>query len=186
MAFLSVITRHLISRPNYLIINQASLSMQYDPDYEQIVEVDEIGKGWQYAHELSKRAAAKAQGNYVLTLDDDDMLINPEAIHLWKAATINNPPGVIHRSWIGELGPLPDAAHWQKRPDMGQIGSDNFILRRDILLLYLHQLDEGCYTSDYDLITAVYRDHGDKIIWLDKILCWSLRRSMGRGEAVNP
>lgn len=181
MAFLSVITRHLNSRPNMLKINQASLRMQSDLDYEQIIQVDEIGRGWQYAHIMQQQAALKAQGDYVLTLDDDDILINADAIRLWKEATKNNPPGVIHQSWIGDLGPLPDAAHWQKRPEMGFIGSDSFILRKDILIEYLGQI-EGHYASDYDLIWPIYRDHGSEIVWLEQILCWTIRRSIGRGE----
>jgi glycosyltransferase involved in cell wall biosynthesis len=165
-----------------LDINQASLRMQSDPDYEQIIEVDDLGRGWDYALEMTKRAAEKVQGSYILVLDDDDILINAEAIRLWKEITANNPPAVIHKSWVGELGILPDEAHWRRQPELGFIGFNSFILRMDVLVDYIHKIQEGRYANDFDLIHAVYRYYDSQVVWLDQVMCWSLRRSLGRGE----
>ncbi len=182
MAFLSVITRHLSSRPSFLAMNKASLRSQSDPDYEQIIEVDKTGRGWEYILEMLKKAVARAEGDYILTLDDDDLVINQDAIRYWKETTKLQPAGVIHKCDFADLGILPDEEHWGKRPEMGQIGSFSYILRRDIMLPYLERIGVGNYASDYELINAIWQDHHDQISWLDQVICKSIRRSMGRGE----
>lgn len=49
MSFLTVITR-TYKRPGLLARNQASLAAQTDPDFEQILLVDDAGRGVAWAN----------------------------------------------------------------------------------------------------------------------------------------
>lgn len=180
--FLSVITRHLMSRPNTLIVNQASLRMQSDPDYEQIIEIDDIGRGWQFVLDMTRRGAHRAQGSYIFILDDDDILINMDAIQLWKQATQTMPLAVIHKAWIADLGLMPIPAFWKHEPMIGEISNTNYLVSREIFMEYIYLVQNGRYENDFDLIEAIYQNYGNQVVWLDQVMAWSMRRSFGRGE----
>jgi hypothetical protein len=202
MAFLSVITRHMPSRADFLALNQASLRLQSDPDYEQVVVVDELGQGWHYANLMLVEAVrptpptpdpgrmpcaptggGKVSGRYVLVLDDDDMLINAQAIERLKKATAGDPPGVIWRAWHSDAGILPDNGHWKQAPALGFIGACGFCLRTDVFRESILAINQGGYVghyaSDYDLIHEAFRRYGEQIAWLDELMCWAIRRSHG-------
>lgn len=184
--FLSVITKHMMSRPGYFGRNQESLRIQTDADYEQIVLVDEECIGVGESNVLFSQA--RPRGEYVLVLDDDDVMVNVDGIRLMKIATAtgrprnDRPAGVIMRGDYGELGVLPDNGHWGQRPAYCNIGMFGFALRRDVFEEFRHLLELNQYTMDFVLIDAVYGKYGEDFVWLDEVICKVLRRSFGRAE----
>lgn len=175
--FLSVITR-CYKRPNMQAKNVASLEGQADPDYEQLFIVDERGHGIGWANR--SLAIAGPVGEYVMVLDDDDMLVNDCAITWLKEATINAPALVIFKADHKELGILPSKAVWSKRPLKGQIGSISFISRRDIWDRHIAAfgVDEG---GDYAYLYAVWQEK-PSVFWLDEVLAGVQQISRGRPE----
>lgn len=178
MAFLSVLTRHQPKREYYLTLNRASLRLQTDPDYEQLLAVDNVGRGWEHAQKMLAQLAGEAMGQYILALDDDDMLINAWAIEHLKQAAHANPPAVIWRAWHNDAGILPDNGHWGRKPELGFIGTCGFVVRTDVYREHIGPL-VGHYASDFDLISAVYAQHGDNVVWMDELCTWAIRRSFG-------
>lgn len=179
MAFLSVITRHRPERANMLELNKASVWMQSDPDIQHIISVDNHSdKCWRRAHQMLVDAAAEIEGEYALILDDDDVLINARAVEMLKQSAASDPAVVIWRAWHGELGILPDDAHWGKRPELGHIGACGFVLRadvyRDVLLGMEDEGYEGRYANDYDIVSRAY-DCG-RVAWIDSLMTWAMQR----------
>jgi glycosyltransferase involved in cell wall biosynthesis len=168
------------SRAAFLEINKLSLKTQEDPDFEQIIRVDDQGRGWAYIHQMLVDSIPDIHGQYVLTLDDDDMLINARAIRLLKEITPHQPPAVIYKVWLNELGILPSNGQWMRQPKLANITACGFVLRQDIFREYVPKLPPAHYASDYDLIRAVWDDYADEIEWLDMLMCWAIRRSIGR------
>ena len=168
MPFLSVITR-CYKRPTLLARNVASLEAQTDPDYEQLFIVDEIGRGIPWANQAL--ATAEPIGDYVLVLDDDDILRLPQAIDNLKGAAIDSPDIILFKVSSYNLGILPPLGLWGKRPQMGQITTSNFISRNDIWKKHVGSFNAGNNDDfgDYMYISAVWEDVSS-IFWLDRIL----------------
>ena len=184
MTFLTVVTR-CYKRPDMLVENMTSLEGQTDPDYEQLFIVDFEGRGIGWANRAL--GTVEPAGEYVMVLDDDDMLTNDRAIELMKAATpkiqrygrptIERPDMLIFKASHDGLGILPSPAIWGKRPLKGHIGSCDFISRRDVWERHIHRfgVDEG---GDYAYLHAVWMDR-PKVVWLDEVLAGVQRISHG-------
>jgi glycosyltransferase involved in cell wall biosynthesis len=155
--------------------NIASLEAQTDPDYEQLFIVDDEGQGIGWANR--SLIMVEPVGDYVMVLDDDDMLENPQAIELMKEATIDRPAMLIFKAKHDGLGILPSPAIWGKRPLKGHIGSCDFISRRDVWEKHINRfgVDEG---GDYAYLHAVWMDRPE-VVWLDEVLASVQRISHG-------
>ena len=172
--FLSVVTR-CYKRPEMLAANVASLEEQTDQDYEQLFIVDEVGRGVGWANQAL--AGAEPAGDYVMVLDDDDMLTNYRAIELLKLATADQPEIVIFKADHARLGILPRPTVWGKRPIRGSIGSCDFISRRDVWDKHITAFGTmAC--GDYNYLRSVWQD-GPEVIWLDELLASVQRISRG-------
>ena len=165
MTFLSIVTR-CYKRPEGLARNTASLARQTDRDFEQIFIIDEVGVGIPAANR--SLANAEPVGDYVLVLDDDDIISEPKAIEYLKEATADNPEIVIFKGDLEVLGILPSVAVWGKRPLKGQIAGCNFITRRDVWEKHVasYGADEA---GDYEYIKALWWDK-PAVVWLDRLL----------------
>lgn len=172
--FLSVVTR-CYKRPEMLAENVASLEGQADPDYEQFFIVDDIGRGIGWANR--QLSTVRSIGRYVLVLDDDDRLVNDQAITLMKEAAKNGPHMIIFKAVHSDLGVLPSPAVWRHRPIKDQIGSCDFITRRDVWENHIHAfgVDAG---GDYEFLKSIWQDI-PTVVWLDEILTGVQRISRG-------
>jgi glycosyltransferase involved in cell wall biosynthesis len=174
MTFLSVVTR-CYKRPDMLARNVASLEEQAEPDYEQLFIVDDIGRGVGWANQAL--STAEPAGDYVMVLDDDDMLTDYRAIELLKLATVDEPPLVIFKADHARLGILPWPTVWGKRPIRGGIGSCDFISRRDVWEKHINAFGTlAC--GDYRYLQSVWQDKPD-VVWLDEQLAGVQRISRG-------
>lgn len=178
MAFLSVVTRHLRGREALLQRCAHSLALQSDPDYEHHVLTDEVGRGFDYANGLLAQAAGLIGGDYVLILDDDDVMGARDGVAALKQAAAGEPPAVVFRGQHANLGVLPSVS-WRQRPQAADIGSFDFILRADVYREFVTVAGESAYAHDFAMIAAVYDAYGPAIVWLDKVICAADARRIG-------
>lgn len=155
-----------------------SLVAQQDQDYERIRLEDPEGRGVGYANR--RLVEAKVRGDYVMVLDDDDLLLHNNAIGLMKKATQENPDLLIFKADHGPLGILPSPLVWGKRPIQGRIGSIDFITRNDVWLKHISAfgVDEA---GDYAFLRAIWETK-PSVIWLDEVLAGVQRISRGAPE----
>ena len=177
MTFLSVVTR-CYKRPGMLNANQQSLARQTSQDFEQILLVDDVGLG---LHAANKRLAeANPKGDYVLILDDDDLLIDDRAIEKLAEAAADRPDLVIFKADHGPLGILPSPYVFiRKEPVLNRIGSCDFITRRDVWQEHIHRFGTP-QRGDYHFLASVWAD-GPDVVWLeDEVLARVQRISGGQ------
>jgi hypothetical protein len=180
--FLTIITRHMASRPGMFAKQQVSLAAQSCQDFEQVLIHDGVGQGMAWAQTQLTEAWKQANGRYILILDDDDLLQNPDGVKLLKEAAYKFPPAVIFKGHHDDLGILPRVDTWQSAPQVGSIGVFDFILRWDVFTRHSKVFAAGTYNDDHALIASVYREHGKDIVWLDEVICAVQRRSLGAPE----
>jgi len=177
--FLSVFTRHMASRPRQFEECLRSLTAQTDQDFEQIVIVDHVGRGVAWANRQFVAYQQAVRGDYVLTLDDDDVLVRPEAVALLRAAAAESQADIIiFKGDHGPLGILPDRLVWQKRPLHGHISGQDFIVRREVWQRHA-DCYPAIYAADYAFISELWRC-GYKAHWLDVVL--TKQQCIGRGK----
>lgn len=176
--FLSVVTRCHPDRPGFLANNMASLSRQSDQDYEHLFIADDLGRGIEWANQALQTATPT--GDYVLILDDDDMLSDGQAIDKLRRAATGSPDVVVFKADHDFLGILPRNMVWCNRPIQGMIGSCDFITRRDVWYDHIHEFGTP-KCGDYAFLKAVWQT-GPDVVWLDEKLAAVQRISNGRPE----
>lgn len=150
MPFLTVITRTVARRGELLARNQKSLAEQVDPDYQQLVIMDEDERGVNWANGMmASRAWGDIQGDYVMVLDDDDELANPRVIHYLKAHNYGQDLYIV-RMDHGPRGILPSPGAEIKK---GGIGCSGVIPKRELFLKAVKHY-RPAYDGDYDYIQA--------------------------------
>jgi len=179
--FLSIITRHMASRPRMFEECLRSLTAQTDQDFEHIVLVDHIGRGVPWANLQFARYRDAVGGDYVLILDDDDALATPLAVATLRAAVAGTQADiVIFRGDHCQLGILPDDAHWKQPPACGHISAQDLIVRREVWRRHVDAFGNE-YAGDFSFIAALWRC-GYQVHWLDAVLTRQQRISRGAAE----
>lgn len=166
--FLSVVTR-CNNRPQALYANIESLATQTDKDYDQTLIVDGKSRGIPWANAQLGKQAQKANGDYILVLDDDDAMADDHAIALLKivADEHDKPELILFRMDHGK-NILPDEHVWKKHPVSGRIGMSSWIVRSDIWRLYAGEWVEDT-EADYQWLTAIWDKTPEKV-WVDCVL----------------
>jgi GT2 family glycosyltransferase len=162
-----------------LQINKASLCMQSCQDFEQLLMIDGQGGGWKHAAEMLADLAQDAAGDYVLILDDDDILLNADGVRLMKEAAQSQPAAVIFKGWHADLGILPNDNTWMRRPRLAQIGSFDFITRREVFCELVDTAVTNGYNNDFGIIDGVF-ERCLPVTWLNVLMCAAMRRSRGK------
>lgn len=182
--FLSVVTRHMVSRPGYFAQHLASLAQQTDQDYQHIIIEDTIGRGMSWANAQFALHAYEVQGVYVLMLDDDDILAQSNAIVQFKEAARNAtelPDMLIYRvNHGGNLGVLPDDRVWGQEPVFGHIGGTSFLTRTPLWQQFIGNFAHPV-GGDFHFLEAIWHSAPNKV-WLDQVLVKVLRTSYGAPE----
>lgn len=176
MTFLSIVTRHLLSRAALLAANQASLAAQTDRDFAQQVLVDTHYRGVAWANYAMRQYANAPVGEFVLMLDDDDLLADAETVAALHAAA----PGadlIIARVHHGPaIGVLPDV--WDRLPERGHIGGSSVVCRRDVWQQAAPHWGYK-YAGDYDFVCAAF-EAAQQPVWLDRVIVKVQRISRGQ------
>lgn len=176
--FLSVVTRNMPGRQAMLDRNLASLQAQSDPDYERLVLLDDVGRGFEYARQMLITARNGVAGRYALILDDDDVMEAEDGIAALKAAAAGDPPAIVFRGRHADMGVLPTHS-WQGTPKQGDIGSFDFVLRRDVYDAHVEARGSSDYAHDFAIIEEVYAKYAAQVVWLDKVICAADKRRIG-------
>ena len=180
MTFLTVVTR-CYKRPEMLAINRQSLADQTSQDFEQIFIVDAVGYGVSWANKQFYRHRDEPTGDYILMLDDDDMLTNNDAIKLLKAATADKPDLVMCKFDCGPWGILPTSSVWlNKWPKLTKVCTPCFITRRDIWYDNIEYFGKP-HAGDYNFLAEIWSGLGS-IEWLDIVIGKVQRVSQGAPE----
>ena len=172
MPFLSILTR-TYNRPEALQQCKRSIAGQADQDLEHIILCDTVGVGVAEANRLF--LGADPHGQYVMMLDDDDLLASPWFISDLKAASeAYNPDVIVFQMNNAEMGILPDRFVWQGEPKHGHIGGSCIAVKLptwDQCIWSIATDGEGggpVYHSDLVFLMEVWAST-DRIYWMDKI-----------------
>lgn len=180
--FLTIITR-CYKRPRMLERNKDSIASQTDPDVQQAFIVDEVGLGMEWASaSLNKfKDSLDINGKYVMTLDDDDMLVCNDFIESLKIAVKAwDDPDVMIFKGQGKMIYPPDEL-WKKTPVVARIASFCFCIKQDVWKRHIHEWAIPVQ-GDFKFISTLF-ENDYKIGWMDKLVakCQSIR-SYGKPE----
>ena len=187
MPFLSIVTR-TYQRPEALKQCKRSVAMQADQDLEHLILRDTVGVGVVEAYRLLLNV--QPRGEYVMILDDDDLLTSPWFVSDLKAASrAYDPDVIVFKMQSEELGVLPDAFVWQQKPIHGRIGGSNVAVKLhvwDNCIWSIATDGEGgdpVYHSDLVYLKEVWA-YTNRIHWMDKIQVVVSRVSRGAMEGA--
>lgn len=118
--------------------------------------MDEYQRGVEYANgQMSVRDWSDVQGEYVMILDDDDVMADDELITKLK---FNAYDGLVDlfvvRMDHGPWGILP-AETWESAPQRGKQGCSSVIPSRDLFLQAVKSYTPK-YDGDFDFVKACY------------------------------
>jgi len=180
--FLSVLTRHFIKRPNYLVDCKKSLSQQTDVDFEHIIFIDNVGRGMAYANKMFTilKDSIQINADYIFILDDDDIILYKDFIKDVKKILEEDDYDIIF--FKGHIGNriLPKLK-WNIKPQFDDIGSFNFIMKKELYDKYIHLWGETDRGGDYRFLNAAF-NNSSKHKWWDKIVCKTQTVNRGKGD----
>lgn len=187
MPFLSILTR-TYCRPDALAQCRATVAGQTDQDLEHLILRDTVGLGVAESNRLFLNA--QPRGEYVMMLDDDDLLASPWFVSdLRAAARAYDPDVIVFKMNNAEFGILPDRFVWQKDPKHGHIDGCNVAVKHyvwDDCIWAIATDGKGgdpVYHSDFVFLLEVWAST-DQIYWMDRIQVIVSRVSRGIMEGA--
>ncbi len=180
--FLSIITRHLYTRPNMFKKCQESVLMQNDHDFEHIVIEDKIGIGSAKANGLFYKNKERVIGKYVFMLDDDNVFLTDDFVENIKTIVReNNNPGLIFVRMLLNEELYPTSVDWKvDKLHPNHIDTANVVVRSDLWHKYIHCFAE-IQTGDFLFIDNVFKSN-PTVYWQDKVYSRTMRVSGGKPE----
>lgn len=172
MKTIAFITRVHPKRSRMLKICIDSIKAQTSDDYIHILHRDDKTKNG-YGIFLADQSLAKVfsiNARYVMILDDDDMLIDPNFVEIFREiVNKDNLEIVFFKSIITGKGIYPRSprrARNRKVPHRRCIASFCFAIRLDIWERYIHEFGNK-RNGDYKFISACYKNTKNHF-WLDR------------------
>lgn len=184
MRTIAFVTRVHPRRPNMLKKCVESIKTQTSDDYIHILHRDDETKNG-YGKYLANKSFAKLSpidARYVMAIDDDNMLIDPNFVkNFKKIVNGNNPEIVFFKCRIGNCV-YPPPVFWKKPPVRCKIDGHCFAIRLDIWKKYIHEFGKkSC--GDYHFISVCYKNTKNHF-WLDRIVSKAQKKAgHGLGEA---
>jgi hypothetical protein len=161
--------------------NVISLEEQTDQDFERLYITDDIGRGLHWANQQFYRYRYEVSGDYVLMLDDDDMLTRRDTVAMLKEAAKDDPDLIMCRFDCGKWGILPTDEVWQyKYPKLTHVCTPSFITRRDIWYENIESFGQPT-AGDYSFLSAIWPSL-KRVVWLDVVIGKTQRNSKGAPE----
>lgn len=119
------------------------------------------------------------EGRYVMVLDDDNMLVDPDFIKDFKVLVEQeNPDIVFFKAEIKGWGIYPA---WARAPIAGQIDWFCYAVKREFWQKYIAEVNARPMSSnDFLLIDKCYR-HTKSVIWWNRLIA-STQRVPGRSR----
>jgi len=182
------VTRVHPRRSKMLKICVDSVKLQTVDDYIHILHKhDETECG--YGKLLANQSFAKLSpinARYVMVLDDDDMLVDPDFVKVLREVVTSNPEIVFFRGTIVGQGIYPRPHIWGKAPILGGIASFCFAVRLDVWKNNIHEFGKKRTGGDFCFIAACYKNTKNHI-WLGRMVAGTQKRpGGGKGEDEHP
>lgn len=183
MKTLGIVTRCHPNRPNMLRDCIDSIKGQSCNDYTHLLIKDDVGIGVGGANKLLQDVNIPSV-QYVMVLDDDDILISPSFVGDFVSFVKNKPDVVIMKGIVGYNGVLPSDKAWQKPPKRGGIGSFCFAVCK---VLWEQNIsvwggtDSFAVMGDFSFINKCFHE-ATTIYWMDKVVAATQRISRGASE----
>lgn len=167
MPFMTFVTR-CCNRPKALKRCRASVALQSDKDYDHILLIDDIGRGYHFANKQFYANRQRVTGDYVFLLDDDDYLVYSDFIKSIKQIVNTHSPDVIMLKMQTQAHIFPTPDVWRKKPILGSIGTSCFCVANPVYQKHIKAFGtRSC--GDINFIRSVFKDTY-KIYWFDKII----------------
>ena len=188
MKAIAFITRVHPGRPYMLKKCIESVKMQTNNDYIHILHRDDNtveGYGVSAANRSLIRVES-IDARYVMILDDDDMLIDPNFVKIFAKSIDGNIPEIVFFKGIIKgkgIYPLPEA--WGKAPTFASIASFCSAIRRDVWMNNIHEFGIPTLAGlggDFNFISQCYKNTKNHL-WIDSIFAQTQKTAgRGRGE----
>jgi hypothetical protein len=155
---------------------KASLAAQTDKDFEHVILEDRIGVGVGESHR--QFWTLDANGEYVLVLDDDNLITDERFVERLKRLCQSKPDLVVCRiDRLGDIYPLV----WP--PKCGEVDVMNVVVSRELWERCRHEFGLR-YEGDFDFISALLRTK-PAVAMLDGVVGKIRQVGLGRPESHN-
>jgi len=183
MPFLSIVTR-CYKRPKALRLNVVSVAKQTDRDWEQVFITDDEGRGLLWANKSLYLNRHRVKGDYVLILDDDNILYHNKVVEHLKAVVAAHDPDILIVKLHQIKRLLPTDEVWGKQPVFGHIDTGCFVVRHDVWVDNIILFGQP-YGGDCAFIGGLFAQieyNGWKVCWHDEVMTAIQRVSYGKPE----
>lgn len=160
-----------------------SVKGQSCDDYVHLFIKDDKGIGVSGANKLLEKVNIP-DVQYVMVLDDDDMLTSQSFVEDFVSFVENKPDVVIMRGIVGGHGMLPSDKAWQKPPKRGGIGSFCFAVTKELWEQNISAwggTDSFAIMGDFSFINKCFHE-ATTVYWMDKVVAATQRISRGAAE----
>jgi len=186
MKTIAFVTRVHPKRPKMLKVCIKSIKAQTDDDYIHIIhrhDKTKDGYGGVSANR-SLKYVYPIDARYVMVLDDDDMLIDPDFVKTFKEVVDKDGPEIVFfKGKVLGKKMLPTEQTWRKFPSRGSIASFCFAVRLDVWEKYISYFGgRGRRGGDFYFLSYCYRGT-KKHIWLNRIVAQTQKKAgKAKGE----
>lgn len=186
MKTIAFITRVHPQRSEMLKVCIDSVRRQIDNDYIHVIYRDDKTKDG-YGIFLANQSLARIsfiEARYMMLLDDDNMLINPNFVSMFKKLVNDHNPEIVFYKVVIGNSIFPPPEYWEHPPIRKRIDGHCFAVRMDVWKKYIHEFGiEVC--GDYRFISACYKNTTNHY-WLDREISMTQRRAgRGKGKSEN-
>jgi len=177
MKAIAIVTRVHPKRADMLKICIDSVKAQTSDDYIHIIFRDDKTENG-YGMLLANQSFAKIpsiDARYVMTLDDDDMIIDPDFVKAFKKIVDDNNPEIVFFKGILFGRMVPTLRFWGRTPRRRLINGFCFVVRLDIWKKYIHEYGKK-NAGDFYFISVCYENTKNHF-WLDRIVSKTQKRN---------
>ncbi len=187
MKTICFVTRCHPARPDMLKKCIESVKAQSCNDYTHFLLKDDKtkeGYGVEKANE-SLRKASPLDGQYIMVLDDDDVLVSSLFMADFKDLIGDKQPDIVFfRGMVENFRIAPPDDCWRKPPVRGKIGSFCFAVSKDFWDRHIKfwERSEGYpKMGDFTFVSKCYRD-AKNVLWMDRIVA-ATQQGASRGKS---
>jgi len=188
MKAIAFVTRVHPKRPNMLKECIKSVKRQTSDDYVHILHKDDNTAN-SYGVSSANNSLIRLNSinaRYVMILDDDDMLIDPNFVKIFSKVVKKDVLEIVFfKGMIKDKGIFPRPEVWKKAPIFASIASFCFAVRRDIWMDNIYEFGKPTLAGlggDFSFISLCDKNTKNHL-WLDRIVAKTQKKEgYGRGE----
>ena len=157
-------------------IESVNAMLDYDGDFDQIFLEDEVGHDIHWANQQFAAYKHLVQGDWVLMLDDDDLLLDPKLIVY--LADHEEDDVVIFKMKYGGMEKPPFIPGEIK---YGEVCTSSFVVRNHVYQDHIH-LFGAPRAGDFSFISGLLKLKRYKVGWIDRVITGIQTIGDGRPE----